>query len=184
MCVCSFAGVVCLCGGLFICAPLCFFCGLVVCVCVCLLVFWHLGAHFGFVVALCGALWRLCGTLVTLGLHCGTLGLQLGTRGAHFGVFFALWGPFGRPWAPFEHPWAPFGHPWAPFWCPFNTLGRGPGPLWTLWGKRRDKCTKNNGKWDPWGEDFETFSVKISSGTLFHVFLEGLEPRSKNNQEI
>ena len=26
------------------------------------LVFWHLGAHFGFVVALCGALWRLCGT--------------------------------------------------------------------------------------------------------------------------
>ena len=95
MCVCSFAGVVCLCGGLFICAPLCLFGWLVVCVCVCLLVFWHLGAHFGFVVALCGALWRLCGTWVTLGLHCGTLGLQLGTRGAHFGVFLALWGTFG-----------------------------------------------------------------------------------------
>ena len=118
---------------------------------------------------------------VTLGFHCGTLGLQIGTLGVHFDLFLALRGTSG---VPFGYPWAPFGHPWAPFWCTFSTLERGPGSLWTLWGKRREKCTKNNGKWDPWGEDFETFSVKINSGTLFHVFLEGLEPRSKNNQEI
>ena len=42
----------CLCGCLFICASLCLFGWLVVCVCVCLLVFRHLGAHLGVVVAL------------------------------------------------------------------------------------------------------------------------------------
>ena len=36
----------------FISAPLCLFGWLVVFVCVCLLVFWHLGAYFGVVVAL------------------------------------------------------------------------------------------------------------------------------------
>ena len=36
----------------------------------------------------------------------------------------------------------------------------------------------------PWGEDFETFSVKFGSGPLFLVFLEGLEPRSEKNRDI
>ena len=92
----------CLCGGLFICAPVRLFGWLVVCVCVCLLVFWHLGAHFGFVVALCGPLWRLCGTLGTLGGHLGTLVVHLGTLGGPIWVLLALWGvaldPFGHFW--------------------------------------------------------------------------------------
>ena len=79
----------------FISAPLCLFGWLVVFVCVCLLVFWHLGAYFGVVVAL----WRACGVFVilwvTLGLHCGTLGLQFATLGVHFPVFLMLLGTSG-----------------------------------------------------------------------------------------
>ena len=103
---------------------------------------WHLGAPVGHA---WGTLWRLFGTLGDLG------------------------GPLGHPWAPFGHPWAPFGHPWAPFWCTFSTLGRGPGPLWALWGKRREKGTKNNRKWEPKYIhvrcDFE-FSWKVANSGL------------------
>ena len=97
---CSFAWFVC------VCCDLCLFVslfvylvgGLFVSMCACLF-FWHLGAHFGVLVALWKTLWRLSSTLGDLGA------------------------PFCHPWGSVVAPGGPFCHPWSTFGRLFVDLG-------------------------------------------------------------
>ena len=110
------------------------------------LFFWHLGPHFGVLVALWKTLWRLFRTLGDLGAPVWHPVVHFVTLGAHLGGF--LW-ILGDPRAPLWHPGPPFGHPWGPFLCLWSTFGCGPGPLWPLFGKRLEKGSENDRNWEP-----------------------------------
>ena len=102
-------------------------------------------------ILVCGALDKSCMCLFfalwgtwgfhwdTLGFHLCTVGAPLGPFGHHFGT---LGSHLGIIWAPLDSIWGPRG----PFLCLFQTLGRGPGPLWTLLGKSLEKGTQHDRK--------------------------------------
>ena len=101
------------------------------------------GLHFGMLglwtkaVCVFFALWGTLGLhLDILGFHLCTIGAPLGPFGHHLGT---LGVQLGVIWVPLGSIWGPLG----PFSCLFNTVGRGPRPLWSLLGKSLEKGTTN-----------------------------------------
>ena len=131
------------------------------------IVFWHLGPHFGVLVALWKTLWRLFSTLGDLGAP-----------------FCHPWGSVVAPGGPFCHPWRTFGRLFVGLEWPWGSIVVSLGSIWaplghfgSLSGKRCEKCHKWTSNWTSKWDGFRCiFDIFIILWVLWrelggHLFL-------------